>query len=93
MPIYLNSRYSTAVVDYLSLTTENVGIPTIFHSPSSAGTVSYTEYSWKDGDRIDHVAFEFYNFPTRWWVIADANPKITDWHSVPAGTLVKIPHV
>jgi hypothetical protein len=32
-------------------------------------------------------------FPTRWWIIAEFNPKISDWLNVAPGTIVRIPRV
>ena len=93
MTIYLSSRYQTSVVDYLAFTPVGIGVPTVFYTFSDIGTLSYTEYTWKDGDRLDQVSAQFFKYPTMWWRIAEANPKIVDIHDIPAGTVVKIPHV
>jgi hypothetical protein len=39
--------------------------------PSVSGTFQHTV---EDGDRLDHVAFKYYQQPTKWWRISDANP-------------------
>src|SRR5215471_3142248 len=39
--------------------------------PSVSGTFQHTV---EDGDRLDHVAFQYYQQPTKWWRISDANP-------------------
>lgn len=39
--------------------------------PSVSGTFQHTV---ADGDRLDHVAFTYYQQPTKWWRISDANP-------------------
>jgi hypothetical protein len=40
--------------------------------PSVSGTFQHTV---EDGDRLDHVAFKYYQQPTKWWRISDANPE------------------
>ena len=40
--------------------------------PSVSGTFQHTV---ADGDRLDHVAFKYYQQPTKWWRINDANPE------------------
>ena len=45
-------------------------------------------------NRLDRIAAIFYNSPTFWWVIADANPKIMfNIFEVPNGTVLRIPSV
>jgi hypothetical protein len=39
--------------------------------PSVSGTFQHTV---EDRDRLDHVAFQYYRQPTKWWRISDANP-------------------
>jgi hypothetical protein len=40
--------------------------------PSVSGTFQHTV---EDRDRLDHVAFQYYRQPTKWWRINDANPE------------------
>ena len=48
-----------------------------------------TEY----GDRLDILAYQFYNDPSLWWVITTANPgKLRrDTYVCPAGLQIRIP--
>jgi hypothetical protein len=39
--------------------------------PSVSGTFQHTV---ADGDRLDHLTFKYYQQPTKWWRISDANP-------------------
>jgi hypothetical protein len=55
--------------------------------------MDYVEYLWKDGDRLDQLAFQFFSFPERWWIIAEVNPKVTDFLNIKPGTVLKIPRV
>jgi hypothetical protein len=44
------------------------------------------------GDRLDSLAFSYYNDPTLWWVIAAANNNITKGALYPEpGTQLRIP--
>lgn len=56
-------------------------------------TFDYSLYSWRQDDRVDLVAFDFYGVEESWWLIGEANPEILDWNSVPIGTIIRIPSV
>lgn len=93
MTIYLGSRYEYSVVDFLSLNTHGDAAPVTFYTFSSLGRLSYEEYTWKRGDRLDSVAFQFYGDADRWWVIPEYNPEITDPQNIKPGTVLRIPRV
>lgn len=88
-----DSRYYDSLIDYIAPKKDGENVPVIFYDFSELGTVNYINYQWKQGDRIDALASKFFLFPSRWWIIAEFNPKIDDWLNVPAGTLVRIPRV
>lgn len=48
-------------------------------------------YTWSIHDRVDTVARAFYGSEKLWWLFAQANPQITNWISVPSGTVIRIP--
>ncbi|MEW1675565.1 tail protein X [Streptomyces sp. VTCC 41912] len=50
-------------------------------------------YTWAEGDRADLLAHRHYGEASQWWRIADVNPQILDWTSVPASTRIRIPIV
>jgi Phage Tail Protein X len=54
---------------------------------------SYTYFLFGGQDRIDQIAQDVYGDATLWWHIADANPAILDWTSIPLGTVLRIPSV
>ena len=60
-------------------------LPTIY--PSSFDIIIATE----TGDRLDTLAFQYYEDPTLWWIIASAN----NIHNAPLGfeegTVLRIP--
>jgi len=43
------------------------------------------------GDRLDHLAFEYYNDVTLWWIIAQANGLGKGCLAIPAGKQIRIP--
>ncbi len=54
------------------------------------GSIAYTTYIMKEGDRLDTVAGEHLGDGQNWWAIAAASG--IGWGlQVPPGTLVKIP--
>lgn len=88
-----DSRYYDAVVDYFTINSTAENAPVSFYEFSDFGNLNYVDYVWKNGDRIDTLAAQFFLFPNRWWIIAEFNPKIDDWVNVPAGTHIRIPRV
>ena len=43
------------------------------------------------GDRLDTLAFQYYQDPTLWWIIASANNIHDAKFSFPDGTILRIP--
>lgn len=41
--------------------------------PQVSGTFRHTV---EDVDRLDHLAFKYYQQPRKWWLISDANPEV-----------------
>lgn len=50
-------------------------------------------YVARDGDRLDNLAYAFYNSAQLWWVIARANKLSNGSIAVPAGTRLYIPTI
>lgn len=88
-----DSRYFDSLIDYFSIKENGENAPVIFYDFSELGTVNYVNYLWKEGDRVDNVAANFFLFPERWWIIAEFNPEIDDWFNVPIGSVIRIPRV
>ncbi len=71
----------------------------------SDGTTRYQSSRWpavpvketdqyiitKELDRLDIIAFDYYQDSTKWWVIARANKLPPGVFRVPAGTRLRIP--
>ena len=93
MTIYLGSRYEPSVVDFVAFTPTTSALPVVFYQFTDIGLINYATYTWKEGDRLDQVAMEFYSSPEQWWLIAEYNPEISDPQNIPAGTVLRIPNV
>jgi len=48
-------------------------------------------YRTRPGDRLDHLAFRFYDDPHQYWRLADANPDRELPDLVRAGYLLRVP--
>jgi hypothetical protein len=93
MTIYLGSRYENSVVDFVATGGDDTAAPVVFYSFADIGRISYSEYIWRYGDRLDQIAWKFYRQPESWWLIAYYNPQIKDFFNIPEGTVVKIANV
>lgn len=93
MPIFLGSRYEDSIVDFVSTTPDGTAVPVVRYSFAPIGKISYTTYTWRNGDRLDAIAHKFYNHSELWWLIAYYNPEIKDIHNIPEGTVLLIANV
>jgi len=93
MTIYQGSRYEYSTVDFFSVTEGGNENPVVFYEFQPIGKISYREYTWVFGDRIDLVSHQFYHRPDLWWYIMEANPEVKDPSNIPAGTVLRIPSV
>ena len=91
MPIHRGSRYEYATVDFVTFTLNGPTTPILIYYFDAIGTISYSEYVWKAGDRLDILAYEMYNSSSAWWQIAEHNPEIKDFSSIKPGTVIRIP--
>lgn len=89
--IFPDSRYSDSNIVILP-TASGTEVQVIVPSAQGAYTFSYVYYILTGEDRIDTIAYAFYNDPLQWWRFADANPEIMDWTNLIAGTLIRIPN-
>lgn len=53
--------------------------------------ITFTFYRVVDGERIDTIAKAHYGRAEFWWMIADANPEVTDWFDLEPGTILRVP--
>ena len=53
--------------------------------------MSTTEVVFKEGDRIDLIAADYYGDSRLWWVVADLNAdRFDDPLDIPVGTFVRV---
>lgn len=52
---------------------------------------AFTEYTWKNGDKLYKIAQRFYKDASLWWIIAEINQRPTDFDYLP-GDIIKIPN-
>ena len=56
----------------------------------TSGVLSFDTHTLAEGERLDHLAGQYYDDATMWWVIAAASG--IGWGlQVPAGTFIRIP--
>lgn len=51
----------------------------------------YTKYTVEEGDTFDYIALKFYNNPTYYWIICDANKIIDPMKEPKKGDTLLIP--
>jgi len=93
MAIYRGSRYEYSTVDYFSTTVDGADEPVVFYNFSDLGYVRYWQHTYVEGERLDQIAYKYYQRPQYWWIIPEYNPEITDLNNIPAGTVLRIPNV
>ena len=91
MAIYKTSRYANSEIDYISLVENGDATPVVDYLFAELCTMSWTDYTWRNGDRLEQVSQSFYNTPYSWWIIAEANPEIEDTLNIPVGYKVRVP--
>jgi len=91
LTIFIGSRYEESLVDFFSTKYYSDPAPVVFYRFSDIGKIKYIEYTWKEGDRIDNIAFKFLAYPEKWWILGEYNPHIKDLTDIPAGTKLVIP--
>jgi len=55
--------------------------------------MGFVQYTTKQGDRWDLIAYEAYGDVTKMQIIMDANPAVALTPLIPAGTVLNIPVV
>lgn len=90
MAISAGSRYTRNVVTAF-VGSDGRTRQTIMPRRLDALTLTVTDYTWRESDRVDVLAAQVYGDETMWWVFADANPEILDWTRIPPGTVVRVP--
>lgn len=88
--IFLGSRYQKAPIGYVLDGRTGVTHATVF-PPALEAPDGYDVWFWRDEDRLDLLAKQFYGRSGQWWRILDANPDIVDPNAIRVGSKVRIP--
>lgn len=89
--IYADSRYADGKVVQNYLARDQAYHVSVFRSfPSS--TSSYSQYIWRESDRMDLIARKLLGDASLWWKIMDFNPELLNPMDIPVGTAIRIPH-
>lgn len=92
MAIGPDSRYAASTVVKLTDASGAVRY-TIVPSHQQDFTVTFTYHQMSGAERIDLLAYEYYNDEGKWYMIADANPEIMDWDNLDPGVIIRIPNI
>lgn len=83
------SRYRNA--EFRIVTTDAGNIMTVYTPPVLFPSTRYDVYLVREGDRLENLAEVFYQDPTKWYLIADANPQVFFPDDITPGTRIRIP--
>lgn len=84
-----SSRYASSSI--VTAPYEGSDIAIIVPNPQGIFAFNFIWYQLTDLDRLDLLSYRFLGDATQWWQIADANPEIMKWDTVPTGTIIRIP--
>jgi hypothetical protein len=90
--IYSDSRYADGKL-YSAYNVRKDAVDVFVKREFPRSRAEYFLYTWRESDRIDSVAYRFFNTPATWWKIMDYNPEIGNPFNIPVGTVIRIPHV
>jgi len=94
MAIRIGSRYQNSTVDFVQTSLKNTDLnPIVFWNMSTKSNISYFNHTYTYGERLDEIAFDYYQDPSYWWMILEYNPQIKDINNIPVGTVLRIPRV
>lgn len=90
--IYKDSRYADGSVFKAHDARTDLYQVTVSRNFPSNSTDFYS-YTWKQGDRIEQVAYLLYANSNYWYQILDYNPEIMDAMNIAPGTVLRVPRV
>lgn len=93
MAIFSGSRYEFSTVDFFSVAQGESENPVVFYEFDELGFTTYQTHTYLSGERLDQLAYRYYQRPELWWFIAEYNPEIDDHDNIPNGTILRIPNV
>ena len=58
--IYQNSRYYHQLIDHVVFVENGDAMPIVFYEFDNPGTTSWWEHVYLDGERLDAIAYKYY---------------------------------
>jgi hypothetical protein len=93
MAVFRSSRYYTGDAQQIKNKTTGLFNWTVYRKFPSSTRITYINYTWVDGDRMDYLAQVYLGSSILWWKIMDVNPTIQSPYDIPPGTVIRIPKV
>jgi hypothetical protein len=91
MAVYKNSRYYEGDAQQIKNKTTGRYNWTVYRGFPESKRISYIDYTWVDGDRLDYLASVYLSDARRWWEIMDINPELVDPFAISPGTIIRVP--
>lgn len=92
MSVSIFSRYADNVIKPITDSKGVTRTTIVIEAPSQPATYSVSTYTWQRNDQIDYLSYSAYGDETQWWRIANANPEILFWSTLPIGTQIRVPN-
>lgn len=91
--IYLRSRYAESEIEYILDSRTGISQATVLREALDQELAEQygRVYYWRDGDRLDYLAYQFFDNSLEWWRILDANPEVLNPSQIQPGTAIRIP--
>jgi nucleoid-associated protein YgaU len=87
--IFKGSRYAGVGV-YQAIDADGRAVGALKIRPIPPTPAGYL-HTFKAGERLDTLAYNFYRNPEKWWLIADANPAMDPEDLLEPGRQLHIP--
>lgn len=88
-----SSRYYGQTLDALSLSEDGQPKAVVFYKFDDPEDVPYFIHTYAFGERLDQLAYKYYQRPDLWWLITEYNPEVKNFFDIPAGTELRILNV
>jgi hypothetical protein len=85
-----NSRYAKSTVVTGTNLDGNDILVVLFSQPTDV-SFKFKYHQVTNNDHVDVLAYNYFSDPRLWWLIANANPEITNWSRLVPGSLLRIP--
>jgi hypothetical protein len=89
--IYADSRYASGFAYRTYDARRDANLITVRRS-FPRETSSFFYVTWREGDRMESIAYEVLGSSSLWWRIMDYNPEILDAINIPVGSLIRVPY-